>query len=461
MLRPDDITAFGKPPRISNLKVTVLGLARSGMAVSRLLKERGCRVFVSDGAENAALRTAAEELSALGIPSELGGHTGRALECDFLVRSPGVPNSNPILAQARRQGMAVVSEIEAAFWFCPAQVAAITGSNGKTTTTQWLGDVIRRSGRKVAVCGNVGHPFSAAIADLDANAIAVLEVSSFQLEDIHLFSPRAAVMTNLSPDHLDRYDDYDAYIRAKCRIFEKMTPDAALIYNRADDELTRRALRASCRKLSFGRNRPPAAGAGVEGADLILHNGEQSRRLLKVGEIALPGRHNLENALAVASAAADLRIGDWPIAESLRKFAGVPHRLETVLESKGILWVNDSKATNIASGLVGLQSFQRPIILLAGGRDKGSDFASIADEVAQLVRRVILFGEAGALIEKAWTREMDLQRVGSLHEAVNMAASLAQPQDVVLLSPMCASFDEFKNYEDRGEQFKIWVKEHA
>ncbi len=337
MLRPDDIIASGRPPRISNLKVTILGLARSGVAAAKLLKAKGCRVFVSDEADNAAVRAAAADLDLLGIPSETGGHSDRTLECDFLVRSPGVPNSNLILTQARRQGIAVVSEIEVAYWFCPAPVAAITGSNGKTTTTQWLGDVIRRSGRNVAVCGNVGHPFSAALADLDANAIAVLEVSSFQLEDIHLFSPRVAVMTNFSPDHLDRYGDYDAYIKAKCRIFEKMTPDAALIYNRGDEELTRRALRASCRRLSFGRNRPPAAGAGVEGADIILHNGDQSRRLLKVSEIALPGRHNLENALAVASAAADLHVSDWHIAESLRKFVGVPHRLETVLEFKGIL----------------------------------------------------------------------------------------------------------------------------
>ncbi|HEX7344788.1 MAG TPA: Mur ligase family protein, partial [bacterium] len=222
MLRPDDILSSGKPPRISNLKVTILGLARSGIAAAKLLKGKDCRVFVSDEVDSAAVRAAAADLDLLGIPSEFGGHSDTALECDFLVRSPGVPNSNPILTRARRQGMAVVSEIEVAFWFCPAPVAAITGSNGKTTTTQWLGDAIRRSGRKVAICGNIGYPFSAAVADLDVSAIAVLEVSSFQLEDIHLFSPRVAVMTNLSPDHLDRYGDYDAYIKTKCRIFEKM-----------------------------------------------------------------------------------------------------------------------------------------------------------------------------------------------------------------------------------------------
>jgi UDP-N-acetylmuramoylalanine--D-glutamate ligase len=461
MLRADDIVSAGKPPRIAGLKATILGLARSGVAAAKLLKKQGAVVFASDGASTHDVRTAAAELESMGIPVEMGGHTARALECDYLVRSPGVPNSNPTLAEARRRGLAVVSEIEVAYWFCPAPVVAITGSNGKTTTAQWLGDAFRRAGRQVAVCGNVGCPFSAAVGELDSKGVAVVEVSSFQLEDIHLFSPRTAIITNFSPDHLDRYEDYDAYRQAKCRIFEKMRLEDALIYNRGDQELSRRVQVAGSRKISFGQDAPAGMGAGVVGDYTVLHDGQMARRLLRREDIALPGRHNLENALAVACAASDLKIGDWFIAESLRRFTGVPHRLEKVLESNGVLWVNDSKATNIASGIVGLGSFARPIVLLAGGRDKGSDFAAVAEQVAGLARQVILFGEAGPLMERAWSGKMEILRVSTLREAVQRASQEAHPGDVVLLSPMCASFDEFSNYEDRGEQFKKWVRSHV
>jgi UDP-N-acetylmuramoylalanine--D-glutamate ligase len=419
-------------------------------------------VLVSDAGANEALKTAAAELRSWGIETELSGHSLRTLECDFLVRSPGVPTTNTIYVEAKQRKLPLFSEIEVAAWFCRAPIVAITGSNGKTTTTEWLGDVFKRWGQPVAVCGNVGFPFSTAVEELGTEGVAVVEASSFQLEDIADFAPRAAIITNFSPDHLDRYDSYNDYLQAKCRIFENLSAREILIYNRTDLDLAARVEAFAGKKLSFGLNAPPGAGAGVVGDEIILvMEGRAARRLMHRRELSLPGPHNLENALAVICAAADMGVPDEVIAASLRGFAGVPHRLEKVAEIEGILWVNDSKATNVASGLTALNSFNRPIILLAGGRDKSSDFVSVAAQVRDKVKSVILFGEAGRVMEKAWSPVFKSDRVESLQQAVELARTLAQAGEVVLLSPMCASFDEFKNYEDRGEKFKVWVRGDA
>ncbi len=460
MLTAGDILSWTTlPPRLKGMKVTVLGLARSGRAVAELLLEAGCQVFVSDSAQNQAIQTSARELQALGVAVETGAHTERSLECDFLVRSPGVPADNPILIEAQHRDKLVVSEIEAASWFCPAPIIAVTGSNGKTTTTEWLGDLFRRTGRNVEVCGNVGRPFSAAVARLDSQSVAVVEVSSFQLENVIRFRPRAAVITNFSPDHLDRHDSYETYLAMKCRIFERQTLEDLLVYNRGDRELSRRVADAPGREFSFGLNEPSDSGAGLIGENVIIIDQDGSHSIIASRKVGLPGRHNLENALAVASVAWDLGVEKGVIAASLAEFPGVPHRLETVLESEGVLWVNDSKATNIASGLVALESYTRPIILLAGGRDKGSSFESISRRVAAKVRLAILFGEAGSKMEKAWAAVLPVRRLSSLSDAIRAAFQEAREGDVVLLSPMCASFDEFKNYEERGDKFREIVRE--
>ncbi|RJP79576.1 MAG: UDP-N-acetylmuramoyl-L-alanine--D-glutamate ligase [Candidatus Zixiibacteriota bacterium] len=456
----DDILSTDTP-KLAGLKVTVLGLARSGLAAAALLQDHGAAVFGSDTGNSEAVQAAARDLATRGIGVETGLHGPRAIQADLVVRSPGVPADNPVLAEAYRLGLPVVSEIELASWFCRAPIVAVTGSNGKTTTTEWLGDLFHRAGKAAAVCGNVGRPFTAAVRDLPPDGVAVVEVSSFQLEDVHRFSPRVAIITNFSPDHLDRYASYAAYLDAKCRIFENLEPEAALVYNRGDGEVASRAMSGPGRRLSFGQDRPAGEGIGLDGNAIVIRDHRDVRRLLDRGELSLPGPHNLENALAAALAAADLGVDDATIAESLRSFPGVAHRLEKVIEAGGVLWINDSKATNIASGLVGLASFTRPVILLAGGRDKGSDFASVAAQVRGRTRTVILFGEAGAKMEQAWGPVFPVEQVDWLKQAVPRAAQLARPGDVVLLSPMCASFDEFRNYEDRGEQFKQWVRDHV
>ncbi len=458
MLTAEKILAAGQPPDLQGLSASVLGLARSGSAAAKMLKAHGCHVLVSDSGHSEALETAAADLRESGVGVEIGGHTEAALACDLLVRSPGIPNSNPILIAARKSKLLVISEIELASWFCLAPIIAVTGSNGKTTTTEWLGDLFRRAGRPVAVCGNVGHPFSTAILELSVEGVAVVEVSSFQLEDVLLFSPRVAIITNFSPDHLDRYASYKEYLQAKCRIFNRLSPENALVYNREDAEVMRRIGGARGRYISFGRGSPRRRGAGVIEGTIVYVQEQETLEIASVDKLSLPGPHNLENALAVTCAAAELGASAEQIAASLTKFPGVPHRLEKVAENNGILWINDSKATNIASGLVALNSFSRPIVLLAGGRDKGSNFSAVAEEVKNKTRLVILFGEAGPLMEKAWSGMLSVERLASLKEAVRRAAEIARKGDVILLSPMCASFDEFRNYEDRGDRFKEWVR---
>lgn len=459
MLRSEDILNWKDlPPRLEGLRVTVLGLARSGVAVTKLLAKAGCRPFVSESARSAVLESHAAEVMAKGAEVELGGHTDRSLDCDFIVRSPGVPGDIAILEIARRRNLLVVSEIEVSDWFFGGTVVAVTGSNGKTTTVEWLGDLLRRSGYQAAVCGNVGYPFSnVAISPSDYDT-AIVEISSFQLEDVVRFRPRTAVITNFSPDHLDRYDSYTSYIDAKCRIFECQGSEDVLIYNRNDAELSSRATNAPGRKVSFGTDKPKDIGVGLVEDQIVLFDGSEMRILIVCDDLSLPGRHNLENALAVVCAGWDLGVSVDSIIQSLKGFPGVPHRLEAVREVEGVLWVNDSKATNVASGLVALDSFTRPIILLAGGRDKGSDFTCIAAQVADKVKNVVLFGEAGPRIEEAWGECISLQRVDFLVDAVKQASQSAQAGDVVLLSPMCASFDEFNNYEERGETFKATVR---
>jgi UDP-N-acetylmuramoylalanine--D-glutamate ligase len=460
MLRVEDISNWQTlPPDLSGLKVTVIGMARSGIAAAKLLQGAGCRVFVSDCGESPALRKSEADLKSLNIEAEIGGHTDRVFDADFIVRSPGVSLAVPVFKEALLLDFLIVSEIEVAFWFCTATVVAVTGSNGKTTTVEWLGDLFRRDGANVAVCGNVGRPFSSFVSDLKSGDIAVVEISSFQLENIYRFKPRVAVITNFSPDHLDRYDSYEDYLKTKCKIFEAQTADDALVYNRDDQKLTRYVTSAVSHKLTFGLGQPHGDGAGTSGGDVVLCDSGRFESVMQAGDINLPGTHNQQNSLAVACVAAELKASKEALVESLKNFPGVPHRLEVVAEHAGIRWINDSKATNIASGVVALDSFEEPIVLLAGGRDKGSDFGSIADQVAGKVKQVVLFGEAGPAMEGAWSGCLPTLRFDSMSEAVHRAGDDAQEGDVVLLSPMCASFDEFNNYEERGDMFKKMVLE--
>ncbi|ARA93733.1 MAG: UDP-N-acetylmuramoyl-L-alanine--D-glutamate ligase [Bacteroidetes bacterium] len=450
-----------RPDEINGLKVTVIGGARSGLAVARLLAGAGARVFLTDhGTPTQGLEAA---LEAAGVRYEFGGHTPRALDADVMVISPGVPSTINLVQQARRSGLPVYSEIEVASWFCRAPIVAITGTNGKTTTTSLTGYILRRAGRRTLVAGNIGYPFSDYVLDAGEADVVVLEVSSFQLDHIATFRPRVSVLLNITPDHLDRYNyDFNAYAQSKFRIFENQHGDDVLVYNR-DDHLIHEyvswvAPRRGLRTLSFSLDETPGSSAFVRGGHLVLRVHQQEEVLMQANQLALRGRHNLYNSLAAAVAARVMEVRSDVIRESLASFEGVPHRLELIRELDGVRYINDSKATNVNALWYALESFTEPVVLIAGGRDKGNDYAAVRPLVQQKARAVIAIGEsADKVLRDLGTAAPHSVHAASLEEALRYARLFAEPGDVVLLSPACASFDMFENYEDRGDTFRRLV----
>jgi UDP-N-acetylmuramoylalanine--D-glutamate ligase len=445
--------------------VTVIGAARSGRAVARLLASAGASVFVTDHA--AGRSELVEEFERRGIAYEFGGHTERALEADFIAISPGVPLTVGIVEQAINRGIPVFGELEVASWFCRAPIIAVTGTNGKTTTTRLLEHIFRTAGRQYRVAGNIGTPFSSVVLDLDDESTAILEVSSFQLDSIDRFRPEVSVLLNITPDHLKRYQgSLDAYSRSKCRIFENQRSDDVLIYN-ADDRRVRTAVETlseeeSPRRVAISCEHEVAAGAFVrpQARDWIVLNLESRENpLMAVNELALRGRHNTYNSLAAAVAARVRDIPDEGIRHSLETFRGVPHRLETVRELDEVLYVNDSKATNVNAVWYALESFERPVVLIAGGRDKGNDYSLLQPLVRAHVRAVVALGESAEKIERELGQYAPVsRRADSMEAAVHEASRIADRGDVVLLSPACSSFDMFDDYEHRGEVFKAVVR---
>lgn len=447
-------------PQISHAPVTVVGAARSGLAAAQLLAARGARVFLTERSPERLDAGALARLSAAGVESEWGIHSARALEADFLVVSPGVSSQSEIVRSAIAAGIPVVSEIEAASWFCPLPIVAITGTNGKTTTTALAGQIFRDAGWKTMVAGNIGNAFADAIATLPREGVVVLEVSSYQLDHIHLFHPRVAVLTNITPDHLDRYAGrMEDYIASKRRIWMNQTPDDALIYG-ADDPTTAAAVAEarSARLFPCSTARRLEQGAYLEGDALLLRNGDAPELIARTGEMILRGAHNHANALMAALAARLLGVPADRIGRSCRSFAGVEHRLEFVRAVGGVGYVNDSKATNVESVVIALRSFPEPVILIAGGRDKGAPYDPLFPLVRAGVKEMILIGEAADRMASAFEGMTRISRAATLEEAVQAAHARAASGDVVLLSPACASFDMFRDFEERGRAFREAVR---
>jgi len=446
-------------------RVTVIGGARSGRAAAGLLVEQGARVFLSDARPlDATTRSA---MNALGVAIEDGGHSDRALETDLVVTSPGVPDSAPPIRTAMEKGIPVVSEIELASWFCPSRMIAITGSNGKTTTTELMGHLLRSAGVPTVVCGNIGTPFSACLSDLTPESVVVLEVSSFQLDHVHTFRPDVSVLLNITPDHLDRYGhDMDRYAAAKLRIRACQQEQDAFIYSMDDERLSafvrEHRSEAGPRPLGVTLTQDPhiqseAAGFLKDG-NLTLRLDNKEETLMQPNDLALRGRHNVYNSLAAAVAARVVEVRSDVMRESLRTFEGVPHRLEHVREVDGVRYVNDSKATNVNAVWYALESFSEPVVLIAGGRDKGNDYGKLIPLVQKRVRALITIGEAAETIHtQLGPYVKDPVVADTLKDAVHLSHLLAQSGDVVLLSPACSSFDMFDSFEDRGERFKQLV----
>jgi UDP-N-acetylmuramoylalanine--D-glutamate ligase len=437
---------------------SVIGAVRSGVAVASLLKTQGAKVFVSDSSPAEKLQTSIETLRAEGIEFETGRHSGRVYDGQIMVVSPGVPGDAPVVLEAKKRNMPVFSELEVASWFCHSPIAAITGSNGKTTTTTLIGRMLSDAKKKHVVAGNIGTAFSSVVVDLAPMETAVLEVSSFQLDFCETFRPKISVLLNITPDHMDRYEhSMELYAASKARIFSNQREEDVLIYN-ADDEWTTKVVHtARARKICFTVQQKTNEGAYLENDRMITSLGGINSSIIDVSQIFIKGTHNLYNAMAATLVGQLLGVTSASIRSTLKTFEGVEHRLEFVRELNKVQYYNDSKATNVDSVWYALQSFQEPLVLLLGGRDKGNDYSRLVDLVKNQVRAIIALGESAEIVENAFRGTTVIKRASSMDEAVSTAHFLALPGDVVLLSPACASFDWFENYEHRGRVFKEFV----
>ena len=440
---------------LENKKITVLGAARSGIAVAKLLHKAGADVFVSDAAPAAKKKNEASELENAGIKYEFGRHSTIAHQAELVVLSPGIPVRSELVQSFLKRKIPVLSEIEIAYWFCESPIIAVTGSNGKTTTTTLIGEMLKKKYPQAIVAGNIGAAFSEFVEGSSRDSWAVIEVSSFQLETIDKFHPKQALVLNFAPNHLNRYDGYEDYLKAKWRITKNLIKEDILIYNAADSKLSEWAEQIDCNLQGF-HIKGVENHAAYYSNDTIFVN---DKRLAGTEEIKLKGKHNYMNVLAASLAALNAGVSREQIFEVLKSFKGVEHRLEFVATKKGISYVNDSKATTVESLGYALQSFNEPIVLITGGQDKGSEFTQLNELICENVKAIVLIGTSAEVMINAWRGLVPIYKEDSLRDAVHKATALAEEKNTVLLSPACASFDMFTDYEDRGRQFKQLVQE--
>jgi UDP-N-acetylmuramoylalanine--D-glutamate ligase len=443
---------------LNGKRVLVVGLGKSGVASALFLKKHGARVTVSDTKTGDELHNEIPVLLDHGIAVETGGHGERTFRGqDLIVVSPGVPVDAPPLVQARALGAAVIGEIELAARFLPGPMVAITGSNGKTTTTTLVGEIMTAAGFPTLVGGNIGTP-AISLADwARPDSVVVLEVSSFQLETIQSFRPKVAVVLNVTPDHLDRHRTFESYVDAKARIFENQRREDFSVLNADDETCVAMAARSKAQVCWFSRQREVTQGAWVRDGKIVFRSGAQQHEVLEVSEIPLKGTHNLENVLAAVCAGALMGCAPEKIRQAVHAFKAVEHRLEFVATIRGVDYYNDSKATNVDATIKAIESFPANIHLILGGKDKGSDYSVLNDLLRQRVKRVYTIGAAAEKIESQ-IKNVEVVRAETLENAIRKANAVAEAGDVVLLAPACASFDQFKNYEQRGQVFKEIVR---
>ncbi len=444
---------------------TILGAGRSGIAAAKLLKRNGAKVFLSDGSDKDSLKFLDEEvLRKEGIEYELGVHSDRVYESDIFIKSPGIPPESQVIQNAVKLNKKIYSEIEAAYRFCKSPVIAITGTNGKTTTTVLTGEIFKNAGYNTKVCGNVGLAFSEVVGDTDENSIVILEVSSYQLENTEEFRPRISVMMNITPDHLDWHGSFENYLKAKIKITKNQTGDDLAVIN-YDDEILRDRLKGTAvRKAYFsikenliGKNDSSIdTGSYIENGKIIYFDKAKNiaEEIMETREINIRGNHNLYNSLAAVISARSFEIKKEIIRETLKSFQGVEHRIEFVRELDGVSYYNDSKATNIDSLIVALESFEKNIILILGGREKGNDYSAVDKLLKERAKEIIAVGEAREKIFDHFNKKIKVTRVDTFEEAVITAKESGKSGDVVLLSPACKSFDMFDSFEHRGKEFK-------
>ena len=447
--------------QIRGKKVLVIGAAITGIPAVEQLSKLGAHVTLNDKKTKEEIMEMLKgtHLSNVNV---VGGEHPRELadECDLIVVSPGVPLNIPVIMRARELGKEVIGEVELAYRLTNTPIAAITGTNGKTTTTALLGEIMKESGRGTFITGNIGRAMISEVDNAKPEDIFVLEASSFQLESTVDFRPRVSAILNLTPDHLDRHKTFENYIDAKCMIFRNQKVGDFAILNKDDEKTYKVADRVLCKTLFFSRKEILDEGAFVENGCIVIKLGGSTERIMKVDEIFIPGPHNIENALAAALMAYCLGVKVEVIRKTLIEFKGVEHRIEFVDEVNGVTYYNDSKGTNVDASKVAVLAMSRPIILIAGGYDKGSEYDEFVETFDGRVKDLVLIGVTADKIEKAARDHgfVNIHRADNFEEAVAKCSKLAEPGDCVLLSPACASWGMFKNFEERGRIFKSLVK---
>jgi UDP-N-acetylmuramoylalanine--D-glutamate ligase len=439
---------------LNNKRVLVVGLGKSGVASALFLNARGAHVTVSDSKTEDQLREGIPILLDHGIAVETGGHGDRTFrEQDLIVVSPGVPADAGPLIQARAQGETVIGEVELASQFLTGPIVAITGSNGKTTTTTLVGEIIAAGGFATVVGGNIGTPAVSLIMRVTPETVVVLEISSFQLETIQTFRPTVAVVLNVTPDHLDRHRTFEAYANAKARIFENQTSADFSVLNADDPTCVEMTRRTKAQVFWFSRTKDVNRGAYAKDGRVLFRDAKAQHEIMLVSEIPLKGSHNVENVLAGVCVGMLMGCQPEQIRSAVREFKAVEHRLEYVATVRGVQYFNDSKATNVDATIKALESFPANIHLILGGKDKGSDYSVLNELIRKRVKRVYTIGAAASKIE-SHIAGADFVHAETLEAAVKRAAASASEGDIVLLAPACASFDQFNNYEHRGRVFK-------
>ena len=445
---------------LNGQKVTVVGLGETGKALVPFLANRGARVTVSDSRSETELAAEVEAVARFAPELDLGGHSEDVfLKSDLIVISPGVPLTLPPLKRANDKGVRVIGELELAFRFMKKDIVAVTGTNGKSTTVTLLGHILRTGGKKVFVGGNLGIPLISFVSGDQTDDIAVVEVSSFQLETIETFRPHWAVVLNLSPDHLDRYGSIEEYRSAKAAVFRNQKPEDFAVLNFDDPGVSSMAAKVRSQIRYFSRKEKVPRGAFIENNSVVLTgDGLHGIETVSLARSILQGGHNHENILASLLIARDVGVEHDKLEEALETFTPLKHRMEFVASINGVIFYDDSKGTNVGAVAQALSGMDRPVVLILGGRDKDSDFTLLSEPVRKKTRALVMVGEAGPDIYRALKDDAPSHLAGSFKEAVENAYHLARPGDAVLLSPACASFDMFQNYAHRGRVFQELVR---
>jgi len=440
---------------LAGKKISIIGAVRSGIGAAKLMKQLNGIPFVSDASDNEKIKKSVEVLEDLNITYEIGGHTPRVYDCDMMVVSPGVPLNSEIIIAARDKRIKMISELELAASVCKGNIIAITGTNGKTTTTSLCGHVFNTCGAKTYAAGNIGLAFSEIALNVNEKEFAAIEVSSFQLDLIYKFKPKVAMILNITPDHLNRYENnYQKYIESKLRIYENQDEKDYLILNRDNDVLVKSLTKHQSNDFYFSLKSRSNNGCSLSGDEIMFLKNDKEEFRCSLSDINLRGEHNYANAMAVINAAKIFEFDNIKIVEGLKTFKGVEHRLEFVREIDGVKYINDSKATNVDSVWYALRSFDQPIYLILGGQDKGNDYNQIKELVLDKVKKIYAIGSSADKVFNFFHHDVKVEIKQTLEEVVTAVNSEARENDIVLLSPACASFDMFNDYEHRAKVFK-------